>query len=75
MEVKVGVVHSARELSIELDGGPDDVARIFDDALGDGAPVVWLTDGKGRRIGIPADKLAYVEIDQDEGVRRVGFGV
>lgn len=75
MEVKIGVVHSGRELSIDVEGGPEDVARIFEDAMTEGTHVVWLTDGKGRRLGIPLDKLAYVEIDQDEGTRRVGFGV
>ncbi len=75
MEVKIGVVHSGRELSIDIEGGPEDVAKIFADAIADGGRVVWLTDGKGRRLGVPIDKLAYVEIDQDEGTRRVGFGV
>jgi hypothetical protein len=35
---------------------------------------VWITDVKGRRIGAPADKIAYIEIDEDSNSKRVGFG-
>jgi hypothetical protein len=34
---------------------------------------VTLTDEKGRRVIVATDKLAYVEIAENEG-RRVGFG-
>jgi hypothetical protein len=33
-----------------------------------------MHDDKGRRIGVPLDKIAYVEIAQDDDNRRVGFG-
>jgi len=33
-----------------------------------------LTDTKGRRVGVPADKIAYVEVAADAGGRKVGFG-
>ena len=36
--------------------------------------MLWLTDTKGRRVGVPADKIAYVEIAADAGGRKVGFG-
>ena len=36
--------------------------------------MIWLTDTKGRRIGVTADKIAYIEIDEDGDNRRVGFG-
>jgi hypothetical protein len=36
--------------------------------------VLWLTDRKGRRVGVPAAKLAYVEIGSPNEERRVGFG-
>jgi hypothetical protein len=35
---------------------------------------LWLTDKKGRRVGVPVDKIAYVEIVTDAGGRKVGFG-
>jgi hypothetical protein len=36
--------------------------------------VLWLTDTKGRRVGVPTDKLAYVELGEDNAAKRVGFG-
>jgi hypothetical protein len=35
--------------------------------------VLTLVDERGRRVLVPADKLAYVEITENE-TRKVGFG-
>ena len=74
MEVKIGVVYSAKELSVELDGKAEEVIKTVEAALNDGAPVLWLADKKGRRVGIPSDKVAYVEITEEDAGQRVGFG-
>jgi hypothetical protein len=74
MELRIGVVHSPKELSVELDGTADEIVATVDSAVKDGAAIVWLTDVKGRRLGIPAGKIAYVEIDEDGANKRVGFG-
>jgi hypothetical protein len=42
-------------------------------ALGDGGALT-LDDEKGRRVIVPVDALAYVEVGE-ETVRRVGFGI
>ena len=36
--------------------------------------VLWLTDKKGRRVAVPAAKVAYVEVGAPSSDRRVGFG-
>jgi hypothetical protein len=74
MELRIGVVHTAKELNLELDGTADEVVGTIDKALADGTPVVWLTDSKGRRVGIPAERIAYIEIVEDGAQQRVGFG-
>ncbi len=75
MEVRIGVIYSAKELSVELDGGKaEDIVSAVEDALKGGAPVIWLTDKKGRRVGIPSDKVAYVEVAEEDAAKRVGFG-
>lgn len=75
MEVRIGVLYSAKELSVELEGGKaDDVVAAVEDALKGGAPVIWLTDRKGRRVGVPTDKVAYVEVAEEDAAKRVGFG-
>jgi hypothetical protein len=74
MELRIGVVHTPKELSLELDGTADDVVGTIDKAMGGGNAIVWLTDTKGRRVGIPAERIAYIEVDEDGSNKRVGFG-
>lgn len=74
MEVKIGVVYSARELTIETDGKAEEIVAAVEAVLADGAPVLWLTDRRGKRIGVAADKVAYVEIAEEDAVQKVGFG-
>ena len=73
MEVKIGVQYAARELVLESAQSPDEVAQAVADALKADLGVLSLVDEKGRRVLVPADKLAYVEIAESEQ-RRVGFG-
>jgi uncharacterized protein DUF3107 len=76
MELRIGIVDTPKELSVEVDGTADDVIKLVETALSDNSPraMVWLTDVKGRRVGAPADKIAYVEIDADGETKHVGFG-
>ena len=73
MEVKIGVQYAVRELVLESAQSPDEVAKTVADALKADLGVLTLVDEKGRRVLVPADKLAYVEIAETEQ-RRVGFG-
>jgi len=70
MEVKIGVQNANRELVLDVDQSGDDVEKALGQALENG--VLSLTDTKGRRVLVPADKLAYVEIGSPT-VGQVGF--
>jgi hypothetical protein len=74
MEVRIGVVYTARELTVETDDSVDVVTQAIESSLSGGDAMFWLTDTKGRRVGIPTDKIAYVEVAADAGGRKVGFG-
>jgi hypothetical protein len=74
MEVRIGVVYTARELTVETDDSVDGVTAAIEGAMAKGDSLLWLTDTKGRRIGVPVDKIAYVEVAADAGGRKVGFG-
>jgi hypothetical protein len=74
MEVRIGVVYSARELTVDTDDSVDSIAATIESAVGNGDSLLWLTDTKGRRVGVPVDKIAYVEVAADAGGRKVGFG-
>ena len=74
MEVRIGVVYTARELVLEMDDDSATVTAAIEAAMNGKGPLMWLTDSKGRRVGIPGDKLAYVEVAGDAADRKVGFG-
>jgi hypothetical protein len=74
MEVRIGVMYSARELTIDTDESVETVEAAVEAALG-GQKALWLTDTKGRRVAVPSEKIAYVEVAADAGERQVGFGV
>ena len=75
MEVRIGVTQTPKEIEVELsDGNRDQVMKDIEAALADDAGVLWLTDRRGRTVGVPAAKIAYIEIAPTED-RRVGFAV
>jgi uncharacterized protein DUF3107 len=74
MEVKLGVTENPKELEIDVDQSADEVAKTVEDALSVGARMLWLVDNKGRRVGIPVERLAYIEFGEENRDKRVGFG-
>ncbi len=70
MEVKIGVQHAPREILLESAQTPDEVEKKVTEAITSG--MLQLVDEKGRRIMVPADKVAYVEIAEAPH-RPVGF--
>ncbi len=74
MEVRIGVTHTPKEIELDMSEAADKVAKTVEAALAAGDKVLWLTDRKGRRVGVPAAKVAYVEIGSPSDERRVGFG-
>lgn len=73
MEIRIGVVDSPKEINLEIKEGVEDLVKRIDEALMNGTSVLWLQDEKDRRIGIPSNKVAYVEIDPESAPRSVGF--
>ena len=76
MDVRIGIVQSAKEIEVELDedADRDGILAGIESSLGKEQGVLWLTDRKGRRVAIPVAKVAYVEIGPPTHERRVGFG-
>ncbi len=74
MEVKIGVQHSPRELVIETSKTPDEIAAEVTKAMSGSSKdgLLSLTDDKGRRVVVPIDRVAYIEIEPPDR-RPVGF--
>ncbi len=74
MDIRIGIVQSMRELEVELadDADRDQIIAEVEAALSS-ETVLWLTDRKGRRVGVPSARIAYVEFGTPVD-RVVGFG-
>ena len=72
MEVKIGVQFAPRELVLESAQSPADVEKAVTEALSGDDGVLSLVDETGRRVIVPIDKLAYIEI-AEAAARPVGF--
>ena len=72
MDVRIGVSDTARELVVNSASSPDEIEAQVTAAFADTSSTLTLVDEKGRRVLVPAAKIAYVEIAPADG-RRVGF--
>src|SRR5690606_37159791 len=72
VEVKIGVQNAPRELVLDSAQTPDEVEQIVLKALSGEAGTLKLVDERGRRVLVPAEKVAYVEI-AEQPPRPVGF--
>jgi hypothetical protein len=72
MEVKIGVQNVNRELVFDTDQSSEDIEAIVAKALTSEDKVISLTDTKGRKVIVPTDKLAYVELGSPT-LGQVGF--
>ncbi|MGC8464674.1 MAG: DUF3107 domain-containing protein [Acidimicrobiales bacterium] len=75
MDIRIGVSDSPREIEIETEESvtQTDIESMLLASLQSGEPLVWFTDKRGRRVGIPAQKIGYVELGPVKTERRVGF--
>lgn len=75
MDIRIGVTYTPKEIALELaeSSSAADVKAKVSASL-EGSSTLWLEDSKGRQIGVPADKIAYVEIGSEEANRPIGFG-
>ena len=72
MEVKIGVQNVNRELVLDTDQPGEDIEAAVAKALAGDETVISLTDTKGRKVIVPTDKIAYVELGSPT-IGQVGF--
>lgn len=75
MDIRIGIVQSMKELEVELpeDANREKMMKEVESAL-ESDKILWLTDRKGRRVGVPASRISYVEFVTSASERVVGFG-
>ena len=72
MDVRIGISDINRELQLRTTENADEVLGSLRTALADGS-LFEVTDEKGRRVLIPAAKVAYLDLGPADA-RPVGFG-
>lgn len=72
MELRIGILHTPRELSFETDATAAEIEQLIADAAASESPVVRFTDDRNRVFLVNREQLAFVEIGE-ETQRRVGF--
>jgi hypothetical protein len=74
VEIRIGVSQSVKEIDLDLgDADRDKVMADITATLALETGMLWLTDKKGKTIGVPSAKVAYVEVGPAVEDRKVGF--
>ncbi len=76
MDVRIGVLHTMKEIEVELPADTDraEIKNRIDEALADDDKALWLTDRHGKDVAVPSARIAYIELGSAESDRRIGFG-
>lgn len=77
MDIRIGITHAPREISIEIDDDETGVKQIkaaAETALSGMSTTFTVTDRRGRQVVIPSAKIAYIEFGAPDGDRKLGFG-
>lgn len=71
MRVRIGISTTDKLLEIEVEDAKTFKAEM-ERAVEEGG-LGWFTDSKGRTVGIPARSVAFIEMEDTESDRTVGF--
>ncbi len=71
MRVRIGIGETSREIELDVPDADVLIAEI-EEAFVEGKAILWFTDVGERRIGIPVQRIAYVEVEPEQRVS-VGF--
>ena len=73
MEIKSGIRHISREVTLETKESVETIRTKVADAITNGS-LLEITDDKGAITLVPGEQIGDVELGSEEK-RRVGFGV
>ena len=72
MRVRITMSRSPREVEMDIDdlaGFKSEVSKLYTDEQ----QIWWLTDIKGKELGLPVEQIGHIEIDTSDQKRHVGF--
>ena len=70
------MTQAPREINVELaeDADRDEIKSRIEAALAGASDVLWIVDKRGKDVGVPSAKIAYVELGSSDSDRKIGFG-
>lgn len=71
MKVRIGIANTDKLVEIEIDDATQFKTEL--EATVAGGEIAWFTDSKGRTVGIPSQRVAFVEIDGEQAGAAIGF--
>lgn len=72
MDIRIGIVNTARELVFQSTQSAADIEKAIADSVSTDNGTLRLEDDKGHIYVVPSKNLAFVEIGQEKA-RKVGF--
>lgn len=75
MITRIGVCDTSKELELDMDDGMlESLKADFEAVISAATGVLWMTDRHGRQVGIPAERIAYIDLDEPGSGPKIGFG-
>lgn len=72
MRVRIGISDTDKVVELEIEDAQKFRSEI-EKAVEQGG-LSWFVDARGRSVGIPSQRVAFVEIDDAGTATKVGFG-
>ena len=75
MIIRIGVGEAGKEIQLEMaeDTELSALKLQIDNALEASTATLWLADKDGREVGVPASKIAFIDIGS-QSTPKIGFG-
>lgn len=72
LRVRIGISNTDKVVELEIEDAEKFKSEI--EKAVEAGGLAWLVDSRGRTVGVPAQKVAYVEIEDAGTATKVGFG-
>ena len=72
MRARIGIADTGREIEVDV-ASRKELIECLDSAYREGVPILWFKNAKGRDVGVPLGRVAFVELVDDPD-QAVGFG-
>ena len=72
MKVRIGIAETNKVVEFDVDD-PAAFEESVESTYSGESSLLWFEDSRRRRVGIPRERLGFVEIETDADNRSVGF--